>query len=365
MEMQPARREVETWSVAQVAEHMAAFLQSPKYERIFKENLVDGELLLELDREDLMHLGIVKLRDVKSVLRWIANCYDDDEDSSDENDSIIVALLQQIPPVPHNVKAVAAVASTQRKPPPLHSWFDDITYERIFKGWVKKKKAVENPPPGDKDEELQQQLLCGKTCAQEALRSFIHKRQPQLGALMFSVPGSNEEVVLMRWREDDIYAWVLENGEFNLQLWGLKKQTTTLGTELAARDRCCSLLKGLLGEEDTQSSSFFMDDKNVQLFGHGCLLKWNHKLQVKTVLEGSVIHMPASYMSLHATQFFMPADDYHDELSDKPKFQSSDEEDGGQEPISSSDILIPDLSENEQGVVQDGSESLSNHGCQV
>ncbi len=68
MEMQPARREVETWYVAQVAEHMAVFLQSPKYERIFKENLVDGELLLELDRKDLMHLGIVKLRDVKSVL---------------------------------------------------------------------------------------------------------------------------------------------------------------------------------------------------------------------------------------------------------------------------------------------------------
>jgi hypothetical protein len=154
MEMQPARREVETWSVAQVAEHMAAFLQSPKYERIFRENLVDGELLLELDREDLMHLGIVKLRDVKSVLRWIANCYDDDEDSSDENDSIIVTLLQQIPPVPHNVKAATAVASAQRKPPPLHSWFDDITYERIFKGRVKKKKAVENPPPCDEDEEL-------------------------------------------------------------------------------------------------------------------------------------------------------------------------------------------------------------------
>ncbi|CAK9274616.1 unnamed protein product, partial [Sphagnum jensenii] len=367
MEMQPARREVETWSVAQVAEHMAAFLQSPKYERIFRENLVDGELLLELDREDLMHLGIVKLRDVKSVLRWIANCYDDDEDSSDENDSIIVASLQQIPPVPHNVKAAAAVASAQRKPPPLHSWFDDITYERIFKGRVKKKKAVENPPPGDEDEELQQQLLCGKRCAQEALRSFIHKRQPQLGALMFSVPGSSEEVVLMRWREDDIYAWVLENGEFNLQLWGLKKHTTTLGTELAARDRCCSLLKGLLGEEDTQSSSFFMDDKNVQLFGHGLPVEVfrNHKLQVKTVLEGSVIHMPTSYMSLHATQFFMPADDYHDEFSDKPKFQSSDEEDGGQEPISSSDTLVPDLLENEQGVVQDGSESLSNHGCQV
>jgi len=254
MEMQPARREVETWSVAQVAEHMAAFLQSPKYEIIFRENLVDSELLLELDREDFMHLGIVKLRDVKSVLRWIANCYDDDEDNSDKNNSIIVASLQQIPPVPHNVKAAAVVASTQRKPPPLHSWFDDITYERIFKGRVKKKKAVENPPPGDEDEELQQQLLCGKRflrkyhpqaycvllqneclirgwfkdlsdpvvgsffdadlkhdrCAQEALRSFIHKRQPQLGALMFSIPRSNEEVVLMRWREDDIYAWVLE-----------------------------------------------------------------------------------------------------------------------------------------------------------
>jgi hypothetical protein len=52
---------------------------------------MDGELLLELDKEDLMHLGIVKLRDVKSVLQWIANCYDDDEDSNDENDSIIVA----------------------------------------------------------------------------------------------------------------------------------------------------------------------------------------------------------------------------------------------------------------------------------
>jgi hypothetical protein len=39
--------------------------------------------------------------------------------------------------------------------------------------------------------------------------------------------------------------------------------------------------------------------------------------------------------------------------------------DGGQEPISSSDTLVPDLLENEQGVVQDGSESLSNHGCQV
>jgi hypothetical protein len=36
--------------------------------------------------------------------------------------------------------------------------------------------------------------------------------------------------------------------------------------------------------------------------------------------------MPTSYMSLHATQFFMFADDYHDEFSDKPKFQSSDEE---------------------------------------
>jgi hypothetical protein len=36
--------------------------------------------------------------------------------------------------------------------------------------------------------------------------------------------------------------------------------------------------------------------------------------------------MPASYMSLHATQFFMLVDDYHDEFSDKPKFQSSDEE---------------------------------------
>jgi hypothetical protein len=46
--------------------------------------------------------------------------------------------------------------SAQHKPPPLHSWFDDITYERIFKGRVKKKKAVENPPPGDEDEELQQ-----------------------------------------------------------------------------------------------------------------------------------------------------------------------------------------------------------------
>ncbi len=91
MEMQPARRELETWSVAQVAEHMAAFLQSPKYERIFRENLMDGELLLELNREDLMHLGIVKLWDVKSVLQWIANCYDNDDDSSDENDSIIVA----------------------------------------------------------------------------------------------------------------------------------------------------------------------------------------------------------------------------------------------------------------------------------
>ncbi len=91
MEMQPTRREVETWSVAQVAEHMAAFLQSPRYERIFRENLMDGELLLELDKEDLMHLGTVKLWDVKSVLQWIANCYDDDEDSSDENDSIIVA----------------------------------------------------------------------------------------------------------------------------------------------------------------------------------------------------------------------------------------------------------------------------------
>jgi hypothetical protein len=156
MEMQPMRREVETWSMVQVAEHMAAFLQSPKYERIFRENLVDGELLLELDREDLMHLGIVKLWDVKSVFRWIANCYDDDEDSSDKNDSIIIASLQQIPHVPHNVKAAATVASAQRKPPPLHSWFDDITYERIFKGWVKKKKAVENPPPGDEDEELQQ-----------------------------------------------------------------------------------------------------------------------------------------------------------------------------------------------------------------
>ncbi len=133
MEMQPTRRGVETWSVAQVAEHMAAFLQSPKYKRIFRENFVDGELHLELDREDLMHLGIVKLRDVKSVLRWIANCYDDDENSSDENDSIIVASLQQILPVPHNVKAVAVVASAQRKPPPLHSWFNDITYERIFK----------------------------------------------------------------------------------------------------------------------------------------------------------------------------------------------------------------------------------------
>jgi hypothetical protein len=32
-------------------------------------------------------------------------------------------------------------------------------------------------------------------------------------------------------------------------------------------------LKGLLGEEDTQSSSFFMDDKNVQLFGHGLLVE--------------------------------------------------------------------------------------------
>jgi hypothetical protein len=73
---------------------------------------VDGELLLEHDREDLMHLGIVKLRDVKSVLRWISNCYDDDEDSSDENDSFIVASLQQIPPVPHNVKAATVVAST-------------------------------------------------------------------------------------------------------------------------------------------------------------------------------------------------------------------------------------------------------------
>jgi hypothetical protein len=52
---------------------------------------MDGELLLELDKEDLMHLGIVKLRDVKSVLQWIANCYDNDEDSNDENDSIIVA----------------------------------------------------------------------------------------------------------------------------------------------------------------------------------------------------------------------------------------------------------------------------------
>jgi hypothetical protein len=40
-------------------------------------------------------------------------------------------------------------------------------------------------------------------------------------------------------------------------------------------------------------------------------------------------------------------------------------QDGGQEPINSSDTLVPDLSENEQGVVQDGSESLSNHGCQV
>ncbi len=40
-------------------------------------------------------------------------------------------------------------------------------------------------------------------------------------------------------------------------------------------------------------------------------------------------------------------------------------QDGGQKPISSSDTLVPDLSENEQGVVQDGSESLSNHGCQV
>ncbi len=40
-------------------------------------------------------------------------------------------------------------------------------------------------------------------------------------------------------------------------------------------------------------------------------------------------------------------------------------QDDGQEPISSSDTLVPDLSENEQGVVQDGSESLSNHGCQV
>jgi hypothetical protein len=43
-------------------------------------------------------------------------------------------------------------------------------------------------------------------------------------------------------------------------------------------------------------------------------------------LQGSVIHMPTSYMSLHATQFFMPTDDYHDELSNKPKFKSSDEE---------------------------------------
>jgi hypothetical protein len=269
MEMQPARREVETWSVAHVAQHMASFLQSPKYERIFRENLVDGKLLLELDREDLMHLGIVKLRDVKSVLRWITNCYDNDEDSSDENDSIIVASLQQIPPVPHNVKAaVAAVASAHRKPPPLHSWFDDITYERIFKGRVKKKKAVENPPPGDEDEELQQQLLCGKRflrkyhpqayrvllqneclirrwfkdlsdlvvgsffdadlkhdrCAQEALRSFIHKRQPQLGALMFSIPGSSEEVILMRWGEDDIYAWVLEYCKQHCTNWGRRKR---------------------------------------------------------------------------------------------------------------------------------------------
>jgi hypothetical protein len=30
--------------MAQEVEHMAAFLQSPKYERIFRENLVDGEL---------------------------------------------------------------------------------------------------------------------------------------------------------------------------------------------------------------------------------------------------------------------------------------------------------------------------------
>jgi hypothetical protein len=189
MEMQPARREVETWSVAQVAEHMAAFLQSPKYKRIFRENLVDGELLLELDREDLMHLGIVKLRDVKSVLRWITNCYDDDEDSSDENDSIIVASLQQIPPVPHNVKAAAAVASAQRKPPPLHSWFDDITYEKIFKGRVKKKKAVENPPPGDEDEELQQQLLCGKR--------FLRKYHPQAYRVLLQ-----NECLIRGWFKD-------------------------------------------------------------------------------------------------------------------------------------------------------------------
>ncbi len=187
--MQPARREVETWFVAQVAKHMAAFLQFPKYERIFRENVVDGELLLELDREDLMHLGIVKLRDVKSVLRWIANCYNDDEDSNDENDSIIVASLQQIPPVPHNVKVAAAVASAQRKPPPLHSWFDDITYERIFKGRVKKKKAVENPPLGDEDEELQQQLLCGM--------KFLWKYHPQAYCVLLQ-----NECLVRGWFKD-------------------------------------------------------------------------------------------------------------------------------------------------------------------
>jgi hypothetical protein len=56
------------------------------------------------------------------------------------------------------------------------------------------------------------------------------------------------------------------------------------------------------------------------------VLLQKHMYMRMVSLQGSVIHMPTSYMSLHATQFFMPADDYHDEFSDKPKFQSFDEE---------------------------------------
>lgn len=72
MENYPPRTEVQKWSCTEVADHVAAFLSTNEYRWQFIEQQVDGDLLLDLNRDDCRDLGMKRLRDLKTLLNWVA-----------------------------------------------------------------------------------------------------------------------------------------------------------------------------------------------------------------------------------------------------------------------------------------------------
>jgi hypothetical protein len=87
-------------------------------------------------------------------------------------------------------------------------------------------------------------------------------------------PKKQHDGLGFRAEEDEELLDLCRNGEFNLQLWGLKKQTTTLGTELAARDRCCSLLKACWGKRTRKAATSSWMTRMCSFLAMGCLSKW-------------------------------------------------------------------------------------------